>query len=124
MGSSSERVGPTGPGPETLRLIRVYREPWMCDGVVHLRRGDDMLTFIAVAVAGLALGLLAEVLRRPFGTTGAVLTAAASCAVALALWVPRSDDERALWLFLTFAGMFWLTNLFEPTDRRSPSTPR
>jgi NhaP-type Na+/H+ or K+/H+ antiporter len=83
-----------------------------------------MLTFLGVAVAGLALGLLAEVLRRRFGTRDAVLAAAASCVVALALWVPHRDSDRALWLFLTFAGMFYLTDLLEPTSRRSPSTPQ
>ena len=81
-----------------------------------------MLTWIGAACAGLALGLLAEALRRPFGTKGAVLTAVVSCAAALALWVPHSGSDRALWLFLTFAGMFSLTNVFEPTQRRSPST--
>jgi hypothetical protein len=81
-----------------------------------------VLTWIGAAVAGLALGLLAEALRRPFGTKGAVLTAVVSCAAALALWVPHSGSDRALWLFLTFAGMFCLTNVFEPSQRRSPST--
>jgi hypothetical protein len=83
-----------------------------------------MLTLLGAAVAGLALGLLAEALRRPFGTKGAVLTAAVSCAAALALWVPYSDSDRALWLVMTFFGMFYLTNLLEPSGRRSPSTPQ
>jgi hypothetical protein len=80
-----------------------------------------VLTFLGAAGAGLALGLLAEALRRPFGTKGAVLTAVVSCAAALAIWVPLGSD-RAFWHFLTFAAMFCLTNVFEPTQRRSAST--
>jgi hypothetical protein len=81
-----------------------------------------MLTWVGAAVAGLALGLLAEALRRPFGTKGAVLTAVLSCAAALALWVPHSGSDRAFWYFMTFAAMFYMTNLLEPTQRRSAST--
>jgi H+/gluconate symporter-like permease len=82
-----------------------------------------VLTWIGAAVAGLALGLLAEALRRQFGSKGAVLTAAVSCAAALAIWVPLGSDS-GFWHFLTFAGMFSLTSVFEPTQRRSPSTPQ
>jgi hypothetical protein len=82
-----------------------------------------MLTFLGAACAGLALGLLAEALRKPFGTKGAVLTAVVSCAAALAIWVPLGSDS-GFWHFLTFAGMFSLTSVFEPTQRRSPSTPQ
>lgn len=83
-----------------------------------------MLTLLGAAVAGLALGLLAEALRRPFGTKGAVLTAAASCAAALALWVPYSDSDRAFWAVMSFLGAFYLTDLLEPSGRRWPSTPQ
>lgn len=69
------------------------------------------MLIVVAAVAGLAAGLLSELARRRFGTSGALSTVGLGCALAVAAWIPHSDSRDAGWAVVAFMLVCNLTDL-------------
>jgi uncharacterized membrane protein YeaQ/YmgE (transglycosylase-associated protein family) len=69
------------------------------------------MMIVVAALAGLVVGLLAELVRRRFGTAGAVLTVALGCALAVIVWLPHRETADSGWAVVSFMVVCNLTDL-------------